>query len=365
MIFIKDYVEGLPKWFIPIGPFVLVVLALLIQHLFAPFIGPRVFLLLYPAVFIGSFFGVFWSSVFATVFAAIAACLLMFNGQHSLDPDADSFAVLVFFFSGLSSIYLGQSNLIQKLYGDEMKKAVSTRDEFLSIASHELKTPITSLKLQIQMTKRKLLSGNKLLEENLVKSLEVQEKQVTRLTGLVEELLNVTRIQSGKFNYTFEEIDLGELINDIVDKYSDEFKAAKCKLSVYASKSLIVRGDPFRLEQVLVNLLSNALKYAAGKPIEIQTFTDDDLVKLVIKDSGMGISSEKLEKIFDRYERAGSHRNISGLGLGLFIVKEIVTQHDGRVYVDSELGKGSSFTVELPLFKNNFKQDGSIQNELH
>lgn len=365
MIFIKDYVEGLPKWCMPCAPFVLVLLALIFQQVLEPVIGPRIFLLLYPAVFIGSFFGVFWSSVAATIFAAISACLLMFNGQHSLNPEADTFAVLVFFFSGLISIYLGQTNLIQKLYGDEMKKAVSTRDEFLSIASHELKTPITSLKLQIQMTKRKLLSGNKLIQENLVKSLEVQEKQVTRLTGLVEELLNVTRIQSGKFTYTFEEIDLGEFINDIVDKYSDEFKAAKCKLSVFASKSIIVRADPFRLEQVLVNLLTNALKYAAGKPIEIQTVADDDLVKIIIKDSGMGISSEKLEKIFDRYERAGSHRNISGLGLGLFIVKEIVTQHDGRVFVESELNKGSTFTVELPLHKPRYNYDGLIQNELH
>lgn len=335
------------------GPFLLVFLALVIQYLLQPLIGPRIFLLLYPAIFIGSFFGAFWSSMFATLFAALSACVLLFSGQHNLDTAADSFAVIIFFITGLISIYIGQGSLAEKLNGDRLKDAVSTRDEFLSIASHELKTPITSLKLQIQMTKRKIVSGRAVEMNHLVKSFDVQEKQVLRLSELVEELLNVTRIQAGKFDYRYEEVDLGQVINDIVDRFSHQFKAAHCKLSIYTSKSVIVLADPFRLEQVLVNLLSNALKYAAGKPVEIQTVKDSFFAKIIVKDSGMGIPPEKLEKIFDRYERADSNANISGLGLGLYIVKEIVSQHNGRVSVESTLNEGSTFTVEIPLASSN------------
>ncbi len=620
VVFIKRYLHALPDVLIALGPFLLVILALLLQHLLYPLIGPRIFLLLYPAIFIGSFFGVFWSSMLATLFAAISACYLLLHGQHSMGTEADTFSVLIFFFTGLASLYIGQGSLLNKLrigkhekefkrqanifdialssspdhhfildtnlhftyvnqtqlrlwgksqeevrgkcfadlglspelvrlystqlaevltgktvkgehafgdpegktsyyeyffipifdsddsviaisgttrdvterkeieenrinllktdllfqkareneeqfrnladsmpqliwiakpdgyfywfnkrwyqytgttpeemqgwgwksvhdpdylpkvmdswpasiqtgkpfemeyplkgadgtykwfltravpirdhagnivswfgtstdidlqkrHGDELKHAVSSRDEFLSIASHELKTPITSLKLQIQMTKRKIKSGNTLQQDTLAKSLSVQEKQVTRLTELVEELLNVTRIQSGKFDYTFEEVDLGELVTDVAERFSDELRAAQCGLTVSAPRSIIVRADSFRLEQVLVNLLTNAIKYAAGKPIEIQTVEDNYFAKIVVKDSGMGISAEKLPKIFDRYERAVSNADVSGLGLGLYIVKEIVTQHQGRVYVESELEKGSTFIVELPLAK--------------
>lgn len=145
-----------------------------------------------------------------------------------------------------------------------------------------------------------------------MKSLDIQEKQVTRLTQLVEELLDVTRIQAGKFDYLFEEVDVSQLVNDIADRYADEFKAANCKLSLKATKDLIVRADPFRLDQVIVNLITNALKSAAGTPIEIQTIQDDRFAKIIVKDMGKGISADTLMKIFDRFERAEADSNITG-----------------------------------------------------
>lgn len=349
-VFIKTE-NNQPHLLLSLAPFLLVIIALLIQTLVYPLVGSRIFLLLYPAIFIGSFLGNFWSSMFATLLAALSACVLLFSGQHSLNTEADSFAVMIFFITGLVSIYIGQGSLAQKLHGDHLKHAVSSRDEFLSIASHELKTPITSLKLQIQMTKRKIATQDSIQLVSLLKSLAVQEKQVKRLSELVEELLSVTRIQSGKFDYTFEEVDLGQLLTNILDRFCDEFKAANCEISFDASESITVCADPFRLEQVVVNLLTNAIKYAPGKPIAVQTSTQDGFAKIIVKDSGSGISSEKLDKIFDRYERAVPNSEVNGLGLGLYIVKEIVGQHQGRVYVESELNSGSTFTVEIPLFR--------------
>ncbi len=242
------------------------------------------------------------------------------------------------------------------------QKAIRTRDEFLSIASHELKTPITSLKLQLQMTRRSVKPDQGILPsaEKIAKVLDVSSIQVNRLTALVEDLLDVSRIQSGKLTYSFEDTDLSALVREMSERFAEQLKVAGCELRIEANQSVMVQCDRFRFEQIIINLLSNAAKYAAGKPVEVCIRRSGDIAQIIVKDYGMGIPAAKLEKIFERFERAVSASNISGLGLGLYITREIVKAHHGVIRAQSKLGEGSTFTVELPALK--LKEQLSVQD---
>lgn len=231
-----------------------------------------------------------------------------------------------------------------------LKKAIQSRDEFLSIASHELKTPLTSLKLQLQLAKRSLEredSQASLLRVS--KSTEISLKQVEKLTLLVEDLLDVSKIEAGRISFTFEIINLRTLVEQIMERLETHARSAQCKMKLESPSEILIYADQFRLDQVLTNLLINAFKYASGKPIIIKLLREENTVKVLIIDKGMGIDPSKLDMIFNRFERAISHNNISGLGLGLYISKRIVEGHGGILSVESELGKGSTFIVELPV----------------
>ncbi|MBC7693134.1 MAG: CHASE domain-containing protein [Methylotenera sp.] len=241
----------------------------------------------------------------------------------------------------------------------EAQEAVRIRDEFLSIASHELKTPITSLKMQIQLTQRSLKAGPSGTElsmpspERLDKAMEIFTRQVNRLSGLVENLLDVSKIGAGKIEYSREEVDLVELTQNVIEQLSDSLALARCPLTLTAPAPVVIECDRFRIEQVITNLLTNAMKYGAGKPIEISILSRVDSAKgrmaqLSFKDGGIGIDKSKQGTIFGRFERAISHSNISGLGLGLYISKQIVDAHHGVIEIESDLGQGSLFTVQLP-----------------
>lgn len=235
-------------------------------------------------------------------------------------------------------------------YALELKSSIQSRDEFLSIASHELKTPITSLKLQLQMVKRRLgKSSEKIpdgakLEEGIVLSL----KQIERLTELIENLLDVSKIQSGKMSFDFHEVNVRSLMNEVVERMSDSAEAAKTPMSLIVPENLMAKWDRSRMDQVMINLLTNALKYAAGKPIKVVVSQEGNQIKISVSDSGPGIPADRLDKMFERFERVGASRNIAGLGLGLYIVKQIVFGHHGTIDVKSELGKGSEFIIVLP-----------------
>lgn len=234
-----------------------------------------------------------------------------------------------------------------KLYA-RAQKLVHIRDEFLSIASHELKTPITSLKLQLQITKREIDPEKNVTPtaERLMKVMDISDRQVNRLTHLVEDLLDVSRIQAGKLTFQFEKVKLSEIIIDVVHKLCKP----NCKLlKLDLDKSLIGFWDRARIEQVLINLVSNAKKYAPGTLLKIRTLRNNQSAVLIVEDFGPGIPSEMRERIFERFERASSSRNVTGLGLGLYISKQIIQAHQGSIHVKSEVGKGSQFIVELPM----------------
>jgi PAS domain S-box-containing protein len=233
----------------------------------------------------------------------------------------------------------------------ELEEAVKVRDEFLSIASHELKTPITSLKMQIQILRRKTDSkqgiGPSL--DKLESSLDVSLAQVDRLTQLVEDLLDVARAQAQKLVYHFELTDLSALVRETLATHSEQLEAAGCKVKLDTPRPVTGNFDRFRLEQVVVNLLTNAMKYASDSKLEVSVLQKDGIAELIVKDQGPGIPADRIDKIFGRFERATSSRNISGLGLGLFIVKQIVEGHHGNIRVESSPGEGAAFIVELPL----------------
>jgi signal transduction histidine kinase len=217
------------------------------------------------------------------------------------------------------------------------RDAVELRDNFLSIASHELKTPITALQLNLQIIQKNIV------EERLAKPMERALRQITRLTTLVDELLDVSRLTSGKLNFHLEEVNLNELLSEMILPYTENH------VTLAASKTIVGIWDRGRLEQVITNLLSNAIKYGEAKPIQVSLSEAHGKVFISIIDNGMGIKQEDLGRIFERFERAVQHNSISGLGLGLWITHHIVTGMNGSIIVESEVGSGATFTVTLPL----------------
>jgi signal transduction histidine kinase len=233
---------------------------------------------------------------------------------------------------------------------DALRRAIAVREEFLSIASHELKTPVTSLRLQLQMAERQIKPGTEDISsaERLRRHITLSVYQVERLTRLIGDLLDVTKIQAGQMDCHFEEYDVTDMIHEVLERLSEQLQDVHCGVEVNVDKPVRVRWDRSRMEQVLVNLVTNAVKYAPGKPISIEASQHGEHVILAVRDQGPGIPIEGQERIFKRFERAVSSRNISGLGLGLFIVREIVTQHGGKVHVDSRPGHGACFVVDMP-----------------
>ena len=240
-----------------------------------------------------------------------------------------------------------------------LSKAIQFREEFLSIASHELRTPITSLSMQLQIAQRDLQPEKGIFPspERLAKLLQMFSSQIDRLTSLVEDLLDVSRIQAGKLSLNPEPCNLSELLKQSVERLSLRFAAAQCSLKLNIEEGVVGSLDSRRIDQVITNLLVNATKYAPGNPVHVSLASRDGQAHLRIQDSGPGIEKEKQTKLFERFERAVSARNISGLGLGLFLSKQIIKAHSGLIDLFSESGKGCLFTVTLPL-NNASEMDG-------
>ena len=230
-----------------------------------------------------------------------------------------------------------------------IEEAVRVRDEFLSNASHELKTPLTSLGLQMQSVSRIARQGTlDRSPERLTHLLEVSSRQVRRLTSLVQDLLDVSHLREHGLHLQLEEVDLRELVTEIAARLADELHHAGCTVEIVAPGPILGQWDKVRLEQVVTNLISNAIKYGAGEPIALALSSTPAAARLVVRDRGIGIPPEVQAKIFARFERAVSARNFGGLGLGLYLVRQILDAHGGTIGVESTLGEGATFTIELP-----------------
>ncbi|HEX6480915.1 MAG TPA: PAS domain-containing sensor histidine kinase, partial [Ktedonobacteraceae bacterium] len=227
------------------------------------------------------------------------------------------------------------------------KELEQRKDTFISMASHELRNPLTILKLQTSMLHKQLAKQG--LQAS-VPALVSMESQIKTISRLVEELLDVSRIQAGRLEYLQERVDLDALLREIADTMQHTHPSHRILLQGTLQTSLM--GDPDRLGQVFTNLLSNAIKYSPeAQTVEMDLSASPETVTIRVRDHGLGIPREQRDKIFERFYRAAGpqQRAIPGLGMGLYIVAEIVKRHGGTITVDSEVGKGSTFTVTLPL----------------
>jgi PAS domain S-box-containing protein len=232
-----------------------------------------------------------------------------------------------------------------------LEKALKTREEFISICSHELNTPVTALKLQFQMAKRQIENEDKdvLSIESATRRIEMVDRQLGRMGRLISDMLDVSRISSGKLEMTIQSVDLKKVIEEVIEMFQEQLESEGVRLNFKSSvKSAMMMGDQYRLEQVISNLIINAIKYGEGKPIYLDLTTLEGLILFSVQDKGMGIEVENQKKIFNMFERAVKPNHISGLGLGLFITKQIVDNHHGTIEVKSTIGSGSTFIVKLP-----------------
>lgn len=228
----------------------------------------------------------------------------------------------------------------------QLSDAVSARDEFITVAAHELRNPLHVVHLTLQLLQRASTDSPRLAE-----LVEKAGLQLRRLNTLVERLLDVTRVRSGTFELFRENFDMSVLVREIVARFANEPPATRITLELDAT----IRGswDRLRIDQALTNLLSNAVKYGSRNPIGISASSDGSRVTIKVRDEGIGIGEEELPRIFDRFERLNAGSGREGLGLGLWIAKIIVEAHGGAILAESEVGKGSVFTVTLPLRQSN------------
>jgi PAS domain S-box-containing protein len=228
----------------------------------------------------------------------------------------------------------------------QLSDAVSARDEFIAVAAHELRNPLHVVHLTLQLLQRASTDSPRLAE-----LVEKAGFQLRRLNTLVERLLDVTRVRSGTFELFRENFDMSVLVREIVARFANEPPATRITLELDAT----IRGswDRLRIDQALTNLLSNAVKYGSRNPIGISASSDGSRVTIKVRDQGIGIGEEELPRIFDRFERLNAGSGREGLGLGLWIAKIIVEAHGGAILAESAVGKGSVFTVTLPLRQSN------------
>ncbi len=241
----------------------------------------------------------------------------------------------------------------------KLKEALKTRDVFLSMASHELKTPITPLTLQLQ-TFTKLVEDDSLKDIDkgrLLRMLNTSMGQVTRLSRLINELVDVSKLQEKKLDLDLQDCSLIQIVRKVIEEFDPEIRKTSSEVNFLYKEDIKGKWDPFRIEQIVINLLTNALKYGQGKPITIHVGQTGRNAFLKVADGGIGIKDIDLNRIFGRFERAVSGSNYSGLGMGLYIAREIVKLHGGNISVTSSEGAGSEFLVELPVSESDASND--------
>jgi signal transduction histidine kinase len=231
----------------------------------------------------------------------------------------------------------------------EANHALQVRDEFISIASHELKTPLTVLKLQNDLLRMKLARAETVSSQDVRHVVTKSDAQIQRLSRLVEDLLENSRMHSNQMALTRERVDLAALVAEVVERFAPQFATAGIDARLEIIEPAIGYWDRLKLEQVVTNLFTNAIKYAPGKPLRVRISRDGVLGSLEVADQGSGIDPKFHRRIFERFERIDSKTSIAGLGLGLYIVRKIIETHGGDIRVESSVGKGARFIVLLPV----------------
>lgn len=233
----------------------------------------------------------------------------------------------------------------------QTQEEVKARDEFLSIVSHELKTPLTSMLLQLQIALHNIrnVSLANFSVENLMRMLQSAEDQTVRLSKMINDLLNVSLITTGRLDLNRQEIDLSYIVRGVFENFSERFVQKGYHVNLALDDGVIGTWDKIRIEQAVTNLISNAIKYGDGKPITIVVQRRGNQAVFLIQDQGIGIAKDVQKRIFDRFERGVSASEFKGLGVGLYITNQIVKAHGGSIAVKSSPGDGATFIAKLPL----------------
>ena len=252
---------------------------------------------------------------------------------------------------------LDENGAVKKWVGtstdiDDMKKQEKLKNDFIKMANHELKTPVTTIKGYVQLLKKMRAKSE---DKFLVNSLNTIENQVNKLNSLIGDLLDISRMESGKLPLNMKDFSLVELVTETIEDIKASDDSHHINFELKHSSDIEVHADKERLTQVLNNLLTNAIKYSpAASNVDVELFTDGKCAIVSVRDYGIGIDSEELTKIFERFYRVSGddEETFPGFGIGLFIVKDILDRHQGKIWVESEKDQGSKFYFSLPLHKN-------------
>jgi PAS domain S-box-containing protein len=237
------------------------------------------------------------------------------------------------------------TDLSERKRNEQAEAAVRMRDEFLAIASHELRTPLSTLVLRLGLLERHAAKGD---IDQVQPSVSRAQEQAQRIAHLVDRLLDVSQLASGKLKLELTPCVLGDIVKDVAERLSEQAANAGSELRLDVSDGINARLDKFRLEEAVSNVLSNAIKYGAGHPVDIELKASGAKAILIVQDRGIGIPAEDLSRIFGRFERTSISRNYGGLGLGLYITSQIVEQHGGSVRAENRTDGGTRFVIELP-----------------
>lgn len=246
-----------------------------------------------------------------------------------------------------------QEALLQKLQATqaELQTAIRMRDDFMSLVAHELRTPLNTLFLETQLRKVELDRGQvAIFDAPYLQAMVTRDGcQIQSMVRLIDDMLDISHIRSNRLSIRPRQLELSALLTRVVDQLAKQAAAAGSSITLHAEQPVTGFWDEYRIEQVVGNLLTNALRYGMGKPVVINLTPLPEGVRLVVRDQGMGISPGDHQRIFEQFERAGDNAGSGGLGLGLYIARQLVEAHGGTIGVQSRQGEGAAFTVTLPL----------------
>lgn len=236
----------------------------------------------------------------------------------------------------------------------ELEHAVKMRDDFMSLVAHELRTPLNTLYVETQLRQLQLERGDQqaFSPDNLRAMIDRDGHQIRSMIRLISDMVDVSRIKSGRLSIRPEKTNLSQLLRRVVEGMTQQAQAAGCAIRLSIEEDVIGFWDEFRIEQVVINLLTNAYRYGCSKPVEVTLATRDDLAEICVRDQGMGIAEDAQQKIFEKFERLDATNIREGLGMGLYIAKQLVSAHDGEILVNSVPGEGAMFRVILPLHQS-------------
>ncbi|MET0775885.1 MAG: hybrid sensor histidine kinase/response regulator [Pseudomonas mandelii] len=234
---------------------------------------------------------------------------------------------------------------------NELEQAVRMRDDFMSIVAHEVRTPLNGLILETQLRKMHLARDNAsaFTLDKMHAMVDRDERQIKSLIRLIEDMLDVSRIRTGKLSIRSTRFDLVQLVSNLLQNFAPQVDAAECSVAFTAEQPVVGNWDEFRIEQVISNLLTNALRYGGKSRIDVRVYSHEGQARVEVQDRGIGISEENQRRIFQQFERVSAKTVVAGLGLGLFISEQIVAAHGGSIAVESKINEGALFRVCLPL----------------